>query len=495
MRLTTFSVVLSVGLGVTSAILLGCGSSGSPTTPITPTQPTSNPVPAIASVTPSTIAYGSSDTTITVTGSNFISSSVVVLNAEHLTTSYVSSTSLTAVISAADLSHLATDAVYVLNPTPGGGISSAINLPVQYESPQGVSKVNIGVEDITWDPVNQVMYLSPVTNPAGLVQILDPSTGVLGTSALVNYGLGLVSVSANSKYLYVSAESSIERLNLPDLTPDISIPFANESSQANVPYAMQLQASPAADGTVAVVYGAEVGTPEEQGGVVLYDDAVPRQNTLCGFGQLGCTTGTNDLFDSIQWNAAGDEMYAANNETAGGDFYTANVSYDGFSNLIDYRGTASGGGQIHYDATTGYVYTDSGKVIDPANGSVVGSFNASGVMIPDGKLGIAYFLGQSASDAGTSIYSLESFNIHTFAPISSLLLDDLPGPPTHLIRWGNNGLAFATSVNGPLGATGAKVYLISNSFVTSTSATAGEAPRANISRTWSFEPSKPTRAN
>jgi len=68
--------------------------------------------------------------TLTVTGSNFIASSVVRWNGTARTTTYVSSTQLRATISAADIAVAGTAAITVVTPAPGGGTSNAQSLPI-----------------------------------------------------------------------------------------------------------------------------------------------------------------------------------------------------------------------------------------------------------------------------------------------------------------------------------------------------------------------------
>jgi hypothetical protein len=121
-------------------ILAGCnggGNSGS----IGP-GPQPNPIPSVTSVSPNSVAAGTADTTITVTGSDFISSSVVNLNGQPLKTTFVSGTQLTAVIPSGNLAAGAVNNVTVTNPQPGGGTSGgSITFTVTNPSPT-VSQVS-----------------------------------------------------------------------------------------------------------------------------------------------------------------------------------------------------------------------------------------------------------------------------------------------------------------------------------------------------------------
>jgi hypothetical protein len=351
----------------------------------------------------------------------------------------------------------------------------------------GAQVVTTLANDLAWDPVNQVIYLSlPSTDGVNgnTVQILDPTTATPGASAPAGSEPNLLSVSATSQFLYVSqnGSSTVQVLTLPDLGSSSTIQLGSDSFYGPL-YAMDLQAAPDADGTVAVVRGAPLTSPEEEGGVLIYDSGTARTNVICGWMETGCPNPNHYLMDSIQWKSDGSQIFAANNESSGYDFYTAQVDASGFGTVADYPGLAFGYFyRIHYDSSTGYVYDDNGDVLDPATGTKVGSFSASGLMVPDGTLGAAFFLGQTSQDLGSTNYTLESFNINTFVPIDSFTITNVIGRPTNLIRWGTNGLAFTTIDNSQTPPTGA-VYLVNGSLVgVSSRRTASRIE--NVQRTW-----------
>jgi hypothetical protein len=89
-----------------------------------------NPVPTATIVSPSSVAPGSAGLTLSLTGTNFNSSSTVQLNASPRTTTFVSSTSLTAALPASDFAHSGTLNVTVSNPSPGGGTTTALQVTV-----------------------------------------------------------------------------------------------------------------------------------------------------------------------------------------------------------------------------------------------------------------------------------------------------------------------------------------------------------------------------
>jgi hypothetical protein len=83
-----------------------------------------NPVPFINDpLMPSAVAPGGPTFTLTVNGSNFIADSVVKWNGTALTTTFVSSSQLTATVPSTLTASASSGSVTVTNPTPGGGTS------------------------------------------------------------------------------------------------------------------------------------------------------------------------------------------------------------------------------------------------------------------------------------------------------------------------------------------------------------------------------------
>src|SRR3989344_3358366 len=89
-----------------------------------------NPVPVITSLNPSIIAYKSGGRAITITGENFIPSSVARINNSDRPTTYASSTSLVVRLNSSDSSKLGDNLITVRNPAPGGGFSNIAILEV-----------------------------------------------------------------------------------------------------------------------------------------------------------------------------------------------------------------------------------------------------------------------------------------------------------------------------------------------------------------------------
>lgn len=125
-RLTAAITAADIAAGGTVSVTVrnsapGGGTSNAPTFTI------NNPVPTITGLSPSYAVPGGGAFTLTVNGTNFVNgASTVQWNGSSRTTTFVSSTQLTAAIMAADIAVAGTASVTVLNSAPGGGISNTV---------------------------------------------------------------------------------------------------------------------------------------------------------------------------------------------------------------------------------------------------------------------------------------------------------------------------------------------------------------------------------
>jgi hypothetical protein len=95
------------------------------------TTGTANPVPLINQpLIPDAIAPGGPGFTLTVNGTGFVTGSVVNWNGSARATTFVSTSQLTATIPASDIASAGTASVSVVNPSPGGGTSNVVFLPI-----------------------------------------------------------------------------------------------------------------------------------------------------------------------------------------------------------------------------------------------------------------------------------------------------------------------------------------------------------------------------
>jgi hypothetical protein len=115
----------------------GAGSSTATVDGVTATATISvnNPVPTLTSITPTSATVGDPNTTITLTGANFVNGSTADLNGTPITTTFVNATQLTAVIPAADLTTAGSELITVVTAGPGGGTSGPQTFTVNNPAP------------------------------------------------------------------------------------------------------------------------------------------------------------------------------------------------------------------------------------------------------------------------------------------------------------------------------------------------------------------------
>jgi len=116
-----------------------------------------------------------------------------------------------------------------------------------------------------------------------------------------------------------------------------------------------------------------------------------------------------------------------------------------------------------FDLNKNQLYLTSGQVLD-VTGNLLGTFAASGPVVPDSSLGRAFIL--NSSQAFGIPDQVTAFNMNTFVPLGSVGVGgvDTSGfnSPSSLVRWGQNGLAIRAD-NG--------VYVLRSPVVKDLSAT------------------------
>ena len=122
-RIWTMFLILGVVIQITA-----CGSGGGGGV-------SNNPIPSITSISPTSAAAGAAAQTLTISGTNFSSSSTVTFNGTAHTATLVNATQMTISLSTSDQATLGTYPVVVTNPAPGGGASNSANFSVNNPVP------------------------------------------------------------------------------------------------------------------------------------------------------------------------------------------------------------------------------------------------------------------------------------------------------------------------------------------------------------------------
>ena len=178
-------------------------------------------VPAISTIGASTVLIGSSNTTITVAGSNFYPQSVVQLNGTALSMTFLDNNDLKATIPVSLITALGELPLTVQNPAPGGGISNALTVtPYQTLPIAPTSLVSVPATGLLYAAISA----SSLTNPNAVIPI-DPKMGSTGTPIAVGNNPGLLAASSDGAYLYVAGDQTVLRINLKTNVVERSFPY------------------------------------------------------------------------------------------------------------------------------------------------------------------------------------------------------------------------------------------------------------------------------
>lgn len=389
------------------------------------------PTPTLVSASPGA-AYGvvgGSGQTVTFTGSNFLSSVTLSVDGSPRATTYLSNTQAQITLTAADVAAVGAHAITAIN----GGVGAVQSTVFYYTVGYTVNAVVQDAVDIAWDAADQVLYASSPYLAPDSILVIDPTSGNIVNTLTGSTPPSALAVSDDDSYLYVGYgqgnSPSIQRYTLPGLVPDISWVVGSSDD-----YAQSIAVAPGAPHTVSVV--------TTSGNISVYDDGVARS-------KVGYMFGTVDGDSDLAWKPDGSALFL-------GDFeYTRNLLEFGvdasgvtlattYDTILPQDYLVLG---LHFDAQTGYIFTNDGVVIDPSSGTVITKLiqpgttatTAEGVALDDaaGKLYVAY----QGTIASRGIY-IVSYDLATLTPTdTAFIFTYYSSGRTHLLRWGAHGLA------------------------------------------------------
>jgi hypothetical protein len=344
---------------------------------------------------------------------------------------------------------------------------------------------------MAWDVNSGLLYVGVAdydgAYPNSIVAI-DGSSGTVAKSVAVEPDPMFLSDGANGQFLYVAygGSTNLTQLALPGLNTTASAPLNNP--QDGPWLAGDMKAAPQDPHTAAVTLIDPTFQPEALGGVVVFDDGVPRPNFAPGWGDGQAVPA---FFDTVAWSASDQLLTSA---PAGWDYGNTGplsllqVNASGVAHQS--QGVSAfniNAGDIHSDFGTDLIYSDDGTVANPNTGAIAGNYGASGLVAPDSSLNRVFILGQTAAQANSSNFTIESFDQKGFTLVSSITLSNLSGSPIQLVRWGASGLAlltiggFADVYANALGM----LYLINDpNFVSSSAPAAQVANQELVKQRW-----------
>ena len=398
------------------------------------------PVPTLTSISPVAGPIGV-PVQITLTGSGFTLNSTVAINGTNIAATVVSSTEITVNVPASGLSLPGNLNFTVTTPAPGGGTS----VPVLFTAYIGVPN-----NSMVYNPANGLFYVS-VPSSAGppygnSVVSVDPETGALGTPIAVGSEPDQLAISSDGTILWVGLDgaSAVREVNLTTGTAGLQFSMGgNGGVYQNPPKPLALAALPGSPNSVVVA----TQTPfTYQGTVAIFDSGVLRGTAT--------NSTVNGIFYALLTNGTKSEIYAG-----GGGYQTYNYTASGLTALATSPSgfTYASYGTNEMQIAGGTLYTDYGQAFDAESGDLLGTFYVSGLTpaqgpaFADTTLGLLFILDNSVTSVYGSYNQIQTFNLSDYTssgnaiPIS-VPTSSLPGSssPSHLTRWGTNGLAFRT---------------------------------------------------
>ena len=234
---TTLTVSTNIA-GLAAANLSGTISVSDPAASNSPQSVSvnltvNNPAPAITSLSPSRASAGGQAFTLTVNGTDFVSSSIVRWNNSDRPTTFVTAFQLQASIPASDVASAGTAQVTVFNPAPGGGTSRALTFTIivpgaplvayvaNSSSPDNVSLINtandmviatvtVGLRPmgVAITPDASHVYVANVTTPfalgPGSVSVIDTTSNTVIATVPVGSFARRVTLTPDGHRAYVT---------------------------------------------------------------------------------------------------------------------------------------------------------------------------------------------------------------------------------------------------------------------------------------------------
>jgi hypothetical protein len=392
---------------------------------------------------------------VTVDGRDFTDTTTVTWNGNQVSTTLVSPTQLQVTLPAASLTNPIAGPITASN-GPGAGLSNSLAFTVLPDMGPDLhlDALNLSGFDLVWNAAKNVLYVAAADTDkvnGNTIVTVNPITSTVKSETFAGSQPTVLAISDDDRYLYAgfSYNAIVQRYTLPSMTADVTVSLGvgGNPSQGppgasdNCDFAVGLEVAPGVPQTIAVAQGNVFSGPSGCGPLAIFDNAVARPETVPGY--VGIFVPGHD-FSSISW-AGSDSIYAQTSASMDPqDLYSLSVSPSGVSFDKDYWLIPGLGERLHFDPGTGYLYSDGGRVTNPADGSAIGYFPASGLMAPDSKLGRAFFLGQFSNQTAHTTYTLQVYDIRSFKLIKSIDIPNVIGFPTKVVRWGDSGLAFIT---------------------------------------------------
>ena len=282
--------------GTTNVTITASNGAGPCNTATATLVITINAALTIGSIDPTCVTPGGPQFTLTVNGTNFVSTSTVNWNGTALATTYVASTQLTATVPASLIATAGTASVTVVNPNPCGATSTAVTLTIAntpvITSPLTVTgKIGVGFSyTITATNTNNQTTYTAAPLPAGLLlgnggnrNVISGTPTAAGTTNVtitVSNGGGTCSTATATLVITICPQDPVITSSL-TATATIGTPFSYQITADNSPISFDSADLPGGL-TVDTTTGLISGTPTGLGVFPVTISATSNSAGPCG---------------------------------------------------------------------------------------------------------------------------------------------------------------------------------------------------------------------
>ena len=310
-----------------------------------------------------------------------------------------------------------------------------------------VRTVELINNDIIYSTFSQKIYatVSSTDGPMGNhLVVIDPVEGIIDTSIYVGSEPNKLAISNNGQYIYISLDgaAAIRRVDLATLTAGIQFSLGIHDFYGPY-YVSDMDVMPGNPSIISV--SRKFSHSTAFGGVTIYENGIERP-TATWYG------GSN----VIDFSDDSSVLYGYNNSDSGFEFNVMEVSDSGVV-LISQTDDLISGYNKDIEYADGKVFSTDGGIIDPDSLVLIGQISHFvHAMTFDVENEKAFYMDVSHS-SGYFYSTIRSYNISSFEYLDNVVIDSIFfSIRKKLIRWGNNGLAFANYNN---------IYLVRNSIV------------------------------
>jgi hypothetical protein len=400
----------------------GGGASGSQTLVV------NNPTPALANISPNSATAGGQAFTLTVTGTNFVSGSIVRWNGNNRTTTFVSATQLTASITAADIANVGSATVTAFNPTPGGGTSGSLTFAIISANPvPTVASLNpnsaiaggapftltitgsnfVSGSTVRWNGNSRTTTYVSATQLTAAITALDIATAGSANITIFNPAPG-------------GGASGTQTFTINNPVPTLSSVSPNSASAGGQAFSLTVTGTNFVSGSIVQWNGVNRTTiynsSTQLSANILATDIAARGSATVTVWNPGPAGGaSNGLSFNISDAQPTSMTYSANSGFAGIDSYIVTVG-NGGSMMIDilYDFTPWLAPTSSFPIATGQTYYGQTETVGPLNGS--GQMTRS--------------LSQNAAPGSYKINAIKNHNASAWVYITSFYYTIRPPRPT-----------------------------------------------------------------